>query len=169
MRFIANHPDAPFGTHARIEGIYGPAEIGLTFSADALNVARFDQYFSDPDGLWLIDTGTLAPSGRSLDELWTSGNPDPPHFLSIQQFVPRRGVGLAGYTLTAVTQTIDSLTYTQVTPYLVSNQEQTIRIYGFVVPESATIGLLFVALLHIAMSRCRFAKSPATPSHSTRA
>jgi hypothetical protein len=122
--------------NAILEGLYDSDDVGMTFHATPQNVEAFQAALSMATGEFILITSNHVASGGDADELWRTDRPE-----SLRQFVPRLGVGLSGYDLTAVTQTIDRIEYF---PGLTINsqQQQTIRIYGQVIPEPSSLVLL---------------------------
>jgi hypothetical protein len=125
---------------AKLEGSYDSDDVGMTFYATPENVEAFQAALSLPTGEYGIITSNHVAGGGDADELWRTDLPD-----YLRQFVPRLGVGFTGYDLTAVTQTIDRIEY-QPGITITSQQEQTIRIYGQVIPEPSSVMLL---ILHV--------------------
>jgi hypothetical protein len=139
MAFSANsgNGDPP---NAILEGFYDSDDVGMTFHATPENVEAFEIALSAPTGEFGLITSNTSPGGGSADELWRTDLPD-----NLRQFVPRLGVGLTGYDLTAVTQTIDKIDYrtTGINTH-VALQEQTFRLFGQPIPEPSSAVLLFV-------------------------
>jgi hypothetical protein len=74
-----------------------------------------------------------GPSSEELDDVWRTDWS--PSWRTFTAHAPRLGVGLQGYNVTGVTQTLDSLAYTAggpSGPYI--NLAGTIRIYGEEMP-----------------------------------
>jgi hypothetical protein len=138
MAFSANsgNGDPP---NAILEGLYDSDDVGMTFHATAENVEAFQIALSAPLGEFGIITSNTSPGGGHADELWLTGFPE-----YLRQFVPRLGVGLTGYDLTAVTQAIDRIEYrtTGINTH-VAFQEQTFRLYGQPIPEPSSAALFF--------------------------
>jgi hypothetical protein len=162
MAFKANggNGDPPI---AILEGSYDSDDVGVTFDATPENVEAFEAALSLATGEFSIITSNTSPTGGRADGLWQS---DSRGFF--RQFVPRLGVGLTGYHLTALTQTIDRIQYF---PGITVNsqQEQTIRIYGQAIPEPSSIAsLVFLHGLVVSfhrtrtgtLSRCRYCRAP---------
>jgi hypothetical protein len=135
---------------ATLEGFYDSDDVGMTFHATPVNVDAFEAALSVPTGEFGIITSNTSPGpAGDADDLWHS---DPQGFF--RQFAPRLGVGLTGYDLTDVTQTIDHIEYrTTGANTHVALQEQTFRFYGQPIPEPQSAVLLFA--FHICLIAVR--------------
>jgi hypothetical protein len=136
-------PIGNWDARASLEGQFTTAQVGMTFSATPTEVELFDQWLTYSDALFLMHVGSGGgPGGDLIDELWRTDWP--PDFRVFTTYVPRLGVGLAGYRVTEVTQTIDQLEYYMPPGSLfpASRQAMTVRIYGHVVPEPVSALLL---------------------------
>ena len=102
----------------------------------------------------LFESTVYSPGGvvsGDVDDLWDS---DTRNFY-VTTHVPRVGPGLSGYFITDITQTIDHLDWTTHAGNVNLFQQQTIRIYGDVVPEPFSWTLLLVGLLLMGTLRQR--------------
>jgi hypothetical protein len=137
IAFNARSDDGPV---AQIGGMYTNSHVGSTFSADANVVEIFEMHFRSSNGRFAFDSGPSTPQNLSVDQLWSV----PVSIATSTIHVPRLGYGLAGYNLTAVTQTLDALTYRMSGNGIVSENTQTIRLYGdaVTVPEPESMVLL---------------------------
>jgi hypothetical protein len=143
--------EPPFsGMPGELRQIRSPADIGLTFDMAADQVALMNLHFRHPNAQLLI--AEMSPAGNAVgtaDDIW-SGFLEPEFDFSgnaaiVTTHVPRRGVGLTGYNLTRITQTIDEFSLVQQGRYYIADLAQTIRIYGDVIPEPSSWMLVTVA------------------------
>ena len=142
MAFIARI--APGMNSVELDGTYDVDDVGMTFHATPEVVDAIEFALSQPTGRFALDISSFAPGSHPVDELWqTDWNPKLSD-IAIRQFVPRIGLGLSGYDLTAVTQTVDKIEYLMSGRQIHSFQEQTIRFYGEVIPEPSSMMLILV-------------------------
>ncbi|HEY3391494.1 MAG TPA: hypothetical protein VGK58_02215 [Lacipirellulaceae bacterium] len=150
-------PASSSADQAILDGRYDSSHVGMTFSAAPDVVHEMEFNLRQPTGSFWLDGLARTPVPHRPDDLWQMGLIVD---ISVNQLVPRLGYGLAGYDLTSVTQTIDRLEYrtTGINAY-VAEQEQTIRIYGQLIPEPSSIALLILlhgyvfALRHVRTAR----------------
>jgi hypothetical protein len=65
------------------------------------------------------------------------------------RYAPGRGRNLTGYTITSITQTLNSLSITQLNPnHYNAGASSTFYIYGTAVPEPCTTVLVLVLAIH---------------------
>lgn len=126
-------------------GAYDPDDVGMTFNATPEQVDAVEFHLSQPTGRFILDISSFAARTHLADELWRTNWDPQSSDINVQQFVPRFGLGLTGFDLTAVTQTVDRIEYFMLGRDINSQQEQTIRIYGQPIPEPASV---FLAVLH---------------------
>lgn len=142
MEFAAG----PQGDLTSLVGEYTSADVGRVIFATPEQVDTFEHWLSQEDGRWIAHVSVAAPSGWFSDDLWQPTAAD----MVLRQFVPKLGVGLTGYDLTDVTQTIDQLEYIVQGNKVASLQQQTIRFFGepLNVPEPAgRLLVLFCGLI----------------------
>jgi hypothetical protein len=77
-----------------------------------------EQAFTGPGRFWIDNAYNAPPVSVRADLIWTI---DPLDW-EITRHVPRLGVGLSGYDLTSITQTIDVLSYRQIGNGIFSTQ-----------------------------------------------
>ncbi|HEY3395667.1 MAG TPA: hypothetical protein VGK58_23395 [Lacipirellulaceae bacterium] len=134
---------APGSAEFTLEGWYDSDDVGMTFHATRDVVSGMQVSLSQPSGDFWLDIHSQPRGAHHADELWRTDWDPLLSDIRIQQFVPRLGVGLSGYDLSAVTQTVDLIRYTIGGANTVtSEQEQTIRLYGTPVPEPASVILM---------------------------
>jgi hypothetical protein len=134
LYFAAGLTGAEWDGRAEIQGQFTTSDVGIARSASAAQVALFQDWLRHPDARFLMHVGTGGgPSGNSVDELWRTDWT--PGWRTFTAHVPRLGIGLDGYNVTGLTQTLDYLNYTgggPSGPYI--NLAQTLRIYGEEMP-----------------------------------
>ncbi|HEX2474674.1 MAG TPA: hypothetical protein VHK01_08010, partial [Lacipirellulaceae bacterium] len=87
---------------------------------------------------WLDSQTNAPPVSVHADLIWTI---DPTDW-EITRHFPRLGLGLAGYDLTDITHTIDTIEYYQQANRFYSRQAHTVRLFGEPIPKPASIVLL---------------------------
>jgi hypothetical protein len=115
---------------------YTPDQVGAIYEAPSTLVAQMAPLFADPSG-FISGVTMRTPFARNLTEFW-----DRPE--NIVPNVPQRGIGLEGYLVTRITQTVDYITWTMSGATLSGNAQQTVRLYGEVVPEPAAQPMLVI-------------------------
>src|SRR5687768_17578990 len=112
-------------------GFYDAADVGMTFEASPEVLAGIEEALTNA-GHFAIDTGNNAPpQSFRADRIWTLDRAD----WEITRHVPRLGDGLSGYDLSAITQTIDQISYQQIGIEIFSTQRHSIRMFGEPIPE----------------------------------
>jgi hypothetical protein len=137
-------PASSSADQAILDGEYDSGDVGMTFSAPPDVVDEMEFNLRQLTGSFWLDGLASTPIPHDPDELWQTGLIVD---ISIRQFVPRIGYGVTGYDLTSVTQTIDRIDYrtTGINSH-VAEQEQTIRLYGHVIPEPSLFVLLLASI-----------------------
>jgi hypothetical protein len=135
-------------------GNYTEAHDGVTFDAPSESIAGFERALSASTGRFWLSDGGHTPVLADADQLWNM----PFGTYTTTVHAPRLGYGLTGYNLTRVAHTV-SIGYF-INPGGPSagptaQIRQTIALYGEVVPEPASFGLLVVA--HLMLFSRRFA------------
>jgi hypothetical protein len=119
-----------------------PTDVGSTFVMPKELLPNFSTVLTHPQrifGALSIFFNHTFDSPPKLN--FTTTNQD---VVTVTRVAPNLGPNLAGYRLTNITQTIDELQYTNVTPSRFRGSgAHTIRIYGEVIPEPASF--LYVA------------------------
>jgi hypothetical protein len=151
FNFLAFGLDPPVSWHLERT----PADVGSTFEASPDVVNNIGAHFAHPGATFEIDG--LNEVGGSVDLIWTGsipvkiGSPVP---ATATTFVPRIGFGLTGYSLTRVTETLDSYTLDTSQRYWIGDTSQTYRLYGDVaVPEPSTLLIALCGLAWAAVYR----------------
>jgi hypothetical protein len=112
-------------------GLIGSADIGNTYSVDPSEIADFQMLLTEPRARFTFYSAQNSSKDFDMTEFWTVTH----HTLTdVNYFVPQLGPGLTGYRITNITQTIDALTQIGGASTVVTRGEQTIRIYGEVLP-----------------------------------
>jgi hypothetical protein len=143
-------------------GDYRISDIGRVVEPDAITLQAISSDFKNPFGWFGLYTARSGVSydAVSVDIIWTPEKyPEfPPNNQSttIQTFAPRLGVGLTGYRVTSITQTVDHVSFQPEGDRWRVNAAQTIRIYGETIPEPGTWLLVAMALLACFGIRGRF-------------
>jgi hypothetical protein len=125
------------------------SDIGRPFNLPADLLDDFDVLTSGADvylDFWLDSIGPGGPTvmGYVPPGIFTNGslinNPQ------VIRHAPVRGNGLSGYTISSITQTLNSLAVRQLSASVYNlTSMSTFRIYGAVVPEPSTLALLIIA------------------------
>jgi hypothetical protein len=128
----------PFpGTNVFFINEYTPDQVGTVFEAPSDLVMEMAPIFSDPSGV--IGAVTMSDTFFwNVSDFWDLSQFIMPH-------VPQRGLGLEGYLVTRITQTVDYITWTMNGSDLNGNAQQSVRLYGEVVPEPSTLAAIAIA------------------------
>jgi hypothetical protein len=143
-----------------------PADVGETFAADSVTLAKFDRILTSCCGGVDSGFGTFQPTPRSADanEFFNGpfmGEIPPVHSPSNQLFilkayVPQLGPGFSGYRITALEQTINGMSSEQLNPTtFLYWGAHTIRIFGEPIPEPRTLIAVVEALICLAWGQKR--------------
>ena len=136
----------------------GIEDVGTTFEAEQSTADRVGWNFTQPDSR--ITIGTYNEAGGSIDLIWSGSIPEIDGLgnrpATVTMHVPRLGFGLAGYTVSKLTQTVDRYDAVPNAQYLVVDVAQTYRLYGDVtVPEPATFAMFACCVIPVAFLRRR--------------
>jgi hypothetical protein len=129
-------------------------DVGKTFFAPSDLLQIYNEHLTSPEFLFVSLTccGATAHSFGAPPAL-NFGNVGRP-FVTVTRVAPNLGPNLVGYVLTDLTQTIDDITITHVSDMRYNRSDaHTVRIYGEVVPEPATLLLVSTSLLFCRHSR----------------
>jgi hypothetical protein len=140
--------DSPYRS-AGFRHEYLPADVGTVYEATAAEVNAIAGLLKESEAN--IGGVTMTqPYQWPLHLFW-----DLPRFIT--PHVPRVGFALEGYFVTRVTQTVDYITWSTFGGNLVGNSQQSVRLYGDVVPEPSTLIALVIGCLplvrHIRIQR----------------
>lgn len=134
------------GHSVGFSGFYLEADIGKLLTADTKTREGMAALLTHPAAYISAFTGNVFPYYEPVNSMWQ---------VSLwTTYVPQLGPGLAGYTITDITQTIDNVYHFTGPGSPGVAGGQTVRIFG-VVPEPSYILLVVAALAALAFHRAR--------------
>jgi hypothetical protein len=123
------HADSPYRSAGFIHE-YIPPDIGTIYEATYAETSAIAGLLSVHEAN--IGGVTMTqPYQWPLRDFW-----DLPRFITPN--VPRVGFALEGYLVTRITQTVDYITWSTATGTLAGNSQQSVRLYGEIIPEPST-------------------------------
>jgi hypothetical protein len=142
-----------------------PANVGNTFVMPNDLLPAFNTVLTHPNDIF-GSLGLFGNASHIFDSPpklnFTTTNQD---FITVTRVAPNLGPNLAGYRVTNITQTIDQLQYSNITPSRFRGMgAHTVRVYGEVIPEPTsvlymTIVFLLYFCLRVSVSRCKLSPS----------
>jgi hypothetical protein len=154
--YLAFGTEDAAGEQSVLGGLYDTGDIGMTFEANPEVLAGIEEALTNRGHFAIDNAYTAPPQSFPADLIWTLDRSD----WEIDRHVPRLGVGLAGYDLTSITQTIDALSYRQVGNGIFSTQRQTIRLFGEPIPEPGCLLLIAQVASLMGALRCAPINTP---------
>jgi hypothetical protein len=126
----------PFpGEHVGFVNEYTPDQAGSVYDVPTNLVEQMAPLFSDPTG-YMIGVTMEDHFEPNLTDFWNHPR--------ISTNVPQRGVGLEGYLVTRITQTVDFISWSTIGSILIGNAQQTVRMFGAEIPEPPTLAFFVI-------------------------
>ena len=114
---------------------YTPDQVGSVYEVPSILVAQMAPLFSDPSG-YMFGVTMRDHFDVNMTSFWSHSR--------VMPHVPQRGIGLDGYSVRRITQTVDYITWTTIGSTLVGNAQQSVRFYGEAIPEPPTLAMITI-------------------------